>query len=104
MIAGKLGGSILIRRIRDAVIYRTAASCKWVSPDMAQTSIMAHFMYAGLAHTITAYSIITILRIVKVLDWDSPEHTLITISGKDRLGINDRSENGTMFTSRQLRP
>ena len=45
-----------------------------------------------------------IIPIVKVLDWDSPEHTLITISGKDRLGINDRSENGTMFSSRQLRP
>ena len=44
-----------------------------------------------------------IIPIVKVLDWDSPEHTLITISGKDRLRINDRSENGTMFTSRQLR-
>ena len=30
-----------------------------------------------------------IIPIVKVLDWDSPEHMLITISGKDRLGINN---------------
>ena len=41
-----------------------------------------------------------IIPIVKVLDWDSPEHALITISGKDQLGINDRSENSTVFTSR----
>ena len=37
-----------------------------------------------------------IIPIVKVLDWDSPEHTLITISGKDQLGINDGSENGAI--------
>jgi hypothetical protein len=40
-----------------------------------------------------------IIPIVKVLDWDSPEHTLITISGKDQLGINDRSENGAICVS-----
>ena len=30
-----------------------------------------------------------IIPIVKVLNWDSPDHTLITISGQDRLGINN---------------
>ena len=40
-----------------------------------------------------------IIPIVKVLDWDSPEHMLITISGKDRLGINNGSENGTAVGS-----
>ncbi len=34
-----------------------------------------------------------IIPIVKVLDWDSPEHTLITINGNDQFGINDRSKN-----------
>ena len=34
-----------------------------------------------------------VIPIVKVLDWDSPEHSLVPISGKDRMRINDRSQN-----------